>query len=336
MPNHRLGLVLSTVTDAPPQEFVELGKLAEARGFDAMLVNEGAGDALANAIAIGAATSTIKVGTNIANIYFRHPFLAAMTAWTITEMTAGRLIFGLGMSHRAVLRSLGIEMKKPRQYLREYAWAVKHYLTGQQAGEQAGGLSGEARKSAFKARPTSYPAQVLVAALTPESAAVGGAVADGIMPFLTGRGYINTLLAAARKAASEVDKDPAGVDCIMSIPTFLSTDVAAARSAARYNLAFFGQMPNYRKQWRACGYEEEVIGLEAAWKQRDRRLAATKVSDRMIEEVCVFGTASQCRDQLAAFYEAGASMPLLAVSPVNEDRLVATHKAIEILAPNSN
>lgn len=321
MSNHRLGFVLSTVTDAPPQEFVELGKLAEGQGFDAMLVNEGAGDALANALAIGIGTSTIKIGTNIANIYFRHPFLAAMTAWTITEMTEGRLILGLGMSHRQVLKSLGIDMTKPREYLRSYTRTVKQHLNG----EGGSGL--------FKARPSKYSAQVLVAALTPESAEVGGQEADGIMPFLTGRSYVKTLVDTAKNAAQGVGKHPDDVDCIMSIPTFVSDDVEAARSAAKYNLAFFGQMPNYRKQWRASGFEDEVAGLEAAWQERDRRLAATKVSDKMVEEVCVFGSPGQCRDQLAAFHEAGASMPILAVSPVNEGRLEATRKAIDSLAP---
>lgn len=321
MSSHRLGFVLSTVTDAPPQEFVELGKMAEDKGFDAMLVNEGAGDALANALAIGIGTSTIKVGTNIANIYFRHPFLAAMTAWTITELTRGRLILGLGMSHRQVLKALGIEMNKPREYLREYARSVKQYLRG----EGGSGL--------FKPRPTVYDSTVLVAALTPESAEVGGQEADGIMPFLTGRTYVKTLVDTAKNAAKGVGKDPDEIDCIMSIPTFVSEDVDAARSAARYNLAFFGQMPNYRKQWRASGFEDEVAGLEQAWQEKDRRLAATKVSDKMIEEVCVFGTPGQCRDQLAAFHEAGAGMPIMAISPVNEGRLAATRKAIEWLAP---
>lgn len=231
MSSHRLGFVLSTVTDAPPQEFVELGKMAEDKGFDAMLVNEGAGDALANALAIGIGTSTIKVGTNIANIYFRHPFLAAMTAWTITELTRGRLILGLGMSHRQVLKSLGIEMNKPREYLREYARSVKQYLRG----EGGSGL--------FKPRPTVYDSTVLVAALTPESAEVGGQEADGIMPFLTGRTYVKTLVDTAKNAAKGVGKDPDEIDCIMSIPTFVSEDVDAARSAARYNLAFSARCP---------------------------------------------------------------------------------------------
>ena len=56
----RLGVVLSKATEAPPKEFVELGKLAEDKGFDAMLVNEGRGDALACAEAIALASGVQK------------------------------------------------------------------------------------------------------------------------------------------------------------------------------------------------------------------------------------------------------------------------------------
>src|ERR1043166_9272514 len=115
----RLGIVLSTATEAPPKEFIQLGRLAEEQGFEAILVNEGRGDALACAEAIALNTSRIKVGTNIANIYFRHPFLAAMTAATIAELSEGRLVLGFVVSHGALLEYLGVKMDQPRQYMRE-------------------------------------------------------------------------------------------------------------------------------------------------------------------------------------------------------------------------
>ena len=124
MSQTRLGVVLSTATDAPPRELMDIGKLAEDQGYEAVLVNEGRGDALACAEAIALATDTIKVGTNIANIYYRHAFLTAMTAQTIAELSAGRLILGLGMSHRPLLEAMGIEMSNPRQYLGEYAQTI--------------------------------------------------------------------------------------------------------------------------------------------------------------------------------------------------------------------
>ena len=321
MAEFRLGVVLSTATEAPPKEFVELGKRAEDRGFSALLVNEGRGDALACAEAIALATSRIQVGTNIANIYFRHPFLAAMTAWTIAELSDGRLVLGLGVSHRPLIESLGMKMDQPRAYMRSYVQTLKKALAGESVG------------AFFRPRVSQHPVPVYVASVTAETAAVGGEEADGIMPFLPARTYLTTLLEAARAAARRVSKDPEQLDCIVSIPTFISEDLEQARSAARYNLAFFAQLPFYRLQWRRCGFVDEVNAMQQAWQTRDRKAAAALVSDRMVEQVCVYGPPSMCREQLAAFHEAGAGMPVLAVSPVNEDRLVATRKALDVLAP---
>jgi alkanesulfonate monooxygenase SsuD/methylene tetrahydromethanopterin reductase-like flavin-dependent oxidoreductase (luciferase family) len=317
----RLGVVLSTATEAPPKEFIQLGQLAEEKGFAAILVNEGRGDALACAEAIALNTSRIKVGTNIANIYFRHPFLAAMTAATISELSGGRLVLGLGVSHRPLIESLGMKMEQPRQYMRSYVQTVEKALSGQSIG------------SFFRPRPAAQPVPVYVAAVTTESAEIGGELAEGIMPFLPARSYLTRLVEAAKNAAQRAGKDPNAVDCIISIPTFIADDLEQARSAARYNLAFFAQLPFYRKQWRRCGFVDEVNALQEAWKRNDRRAAAALVSDRMVDEVCVFGPPSLCREQLAAFHEAGAALPVLAVSPVNEERLVATRKALSLLAP---
>jgi len=317
----RLGIVLSTATAAPPKELVEIGQLAEANGFSAVFVNEGRGDALACAEAIALGTERIQVGTNIANIYYRHPFLAAMTTETIAELSEGRLILGLGMSHRPLLKSMGIEMTKPREYLRSYTETIKSILAG------------ESVSPLFAASASKYQTPVLLAALTAESARVAGEVADGIMPFLPSMDYLKTLVAEAKQAATEKDRDGDQLDCIVSIPTFISNNLQAAISAAKNNLAFFAQMPNYQLQWRRCGFEEEVDAMVEAWKTRDRKQAAACVSERMVNQVCVYGSPQMCRSQLAAFESAGAAMPVLAVSPVNEDRLTATRSAIKLLAP---
>ena len=126
----RLGVVLSTVTAGPPQEFIDIGQLAEQHGFEAVYVNEGRGDALACAQAIASGTTRLTVGTNIANIYFRHPFLAAATLRTIADLYGGRLRVGFGMSHRGLLASLNIEMGDARSRLRDYVAYVQDGLAG--------------------------------------------------------------------------------------------------------------------------------------------------------------------------------------------------------------
>lgn len=317
----RIGVVLSTVTDASLAEFIALGQLAETQGFEAVLVNEGRGDALAASQAIAAATARITVGTNIANIYFRHPFLCAATARAIADLSGGRLMLGLGMSHRGLLASLGIDMGDARGVLRDYVESVKN------------ALAGRVTQGLFNPPPSPHPVPIYVAGNTVESARVAGALGDGIMPFLSPLTYLPTLLDAARAAATEAGADPRAFGCCLSIPTFISDDEAAARSAARYNLAFFAQLPNYRRQWRRAGYGVAMDAIKATWTSGQRREAARQIPDELVDEVCVFGSVARCRTQLAAFRAAGVDLPVLAVSPVNTDRVSATRSALAALAP---
>lgn len=73
--------------------------------------------------------------------------------------------------------------------------------------------------------------------------------------------------------------------------------------------------------------------VKKRWEAGNRREVATEIPDELVEDVCVFGTAARCREQLDAFRAAGADLPLLAVSPVNEDRLAATRRAVSALGP---
>lgn len=321
MAGEQLGLVLSTVTRAPPRELVEIAQRCETHGFHSVLVNEGRGDALACAEAIALGTERVQVGTNIANIYLRHPYLAASTARTIAALCEGRLVLGLGMSHRGLLEALGIEMGDARQRLRDYAVFVRRALAGDAGGERA------------KPPPSAYPVPIYVAANTIESAVVAGETGDGIMPFLSPISYLPLLVDTAKRAAEAAGRGAEPYRCIISIPTFVSDDEEAARSAARYNLAYFARLPNYRRQWRRAGFTEAMNAVQAMWETGDRRAVAALIPDRLIEEVCVFGTPEQCRRQLDAFRTAGADVPVLAVSPVNEERLAATRRAIEALGP---
>lgn len=312
-----LGIVLSTVTDSSAEQLVATGVLAEKAGFDAVYVNEGRGDALSAALAIALATKKIHVGTNIANIYFRHSYLAAHSAKTIGEFSKGRLILGLGMSHRGMLRSLGIDMGDARRYLEDYTVQVKQALNG---------TLGE---GFLKTDRAPFVPPVFVAANTVESAAIAGRAGDGIMPFLSPRSYLPTLVQAAKNSNQENS-----CPCVISIPTFIHEDLELARSAARYNLAFFALLPNYRKQWRRAGFKTAMDNIQANAKTKTRRELAQEIPDSLVNEVCIFGPVEQCRSQIEDFRQAGADQPVLAVSPVDEDRQSATERAISLLGKN--
>ena len=309
-----LGIVLSTVTDSSLNTLIALAQRAEHYGLDSVYINEGRGDAIGTCVAIALSTSKINIGTNIANIYFRTPYLAAQSINMLAEASKGRAKIGFGISHREILRSIGIEMGDARSRLETYIKDVKTHLRSRQ------------EKSAKKEETPLTP--IFAAANTIESAKIAGKVADGIMPYLSPISSLPLLLSSA---VSEAKKTGPGKSfkCVLSIPTFFCENEEEAISAAKYNLAFFANLPNYRRQWRRAGFAEDIDRIKEKYhKGASRREIARLIPMDLVEEVCVYGKSIDCRKKLEAFRAQGVDEPVLAISPVSEDRNQATLRGI--------
>jgi len=318
--NNLIGIVLSTVTHTSLVELTEIAKCAEKHGFSTVYINEGKGDAITLATAIALKTKSISVGTNIANIYFRHPYLAANSIRLLAEASNGRARIGFGISHRDLLRTVGIDMGNARTFLKRYVLEVRL------------SLQGESNKGFLTPEKAKYHTPIFVAANTLETAELAGSVGDGIMPYLSPISSISTLISAAKKTA-EKEKKIGTFDCVLSIPTFLSDTKTEALSAARYNLAFFAMLPNYRRQWRRAGFGKEMDLIQKSYRDgAHRKDIASLIPETLVDQVCLCGTAKQCQKTIEAFRNQGVTEPVLAVSPVSQTRHQATLEAIEKLS----
>ena len=56
--------------------------------------------------------------------------MCAAESITIQELSGGRLILGLGVSHKPVNSRLGIEMGDPIDSMRQYVNSVRSYIDG--------------------------------------------------------------------------------------------------------------------------------------------------------------------------------------------------------------
>ena len=106
----QLSLSFSPMRDAGPDDIVAWSQAAEAAGFAGVFIPESFNDSLSYALAVALQTKRLLVGTAIANIYLRHRSLLAQQAAAVQAFSNGRLVLGLGVGHRAVNRSIGIEM----------------------------------------------------------------------------------------------------------------------------------------------------------------------------------------------------------------------------------
>jgi alkanesulfonate monooxygenase SsuD/methylene tetrahydromethanopterin reductase-like flavin-dependent oxidoreductase (luciferase family) len=119
-----LSMVYAGWAPTPVQQ--DLARRAESAGFYRLWTTEGMGsDGLLKAMALGLATSTIRIGSGIAYSFPRSPFQAAAGAAVLAEALNGRFTLGLGAGTRGLRRRYGIEEDHPAPRFAEYADVIR-------------------------------------------------------------------------------------------------------------------------------------------------------------------------------------------------------------------
>ncbi|MAG32739.1 MAG: luciferase [Deltaproteobacteria bacterium] len=113
------------------QTFEQLGERArriEAMGYSTLLLSDHFWNVLAplpTATAVAAATTTLRVGTNVLGNDFRHPVVLAKEVATVDLLSGGRFELGYGAGWmKGDYRQAGIEMDSPGVRIERMAEAV--------------------------------------------------------------------------------------------------------------------------------------------------------------------------------------------------------------------
>ena len=318
-----LGITLYGGQSLSYREAVELARLAEARGFDAVFAVETfVNDAMATCLAMAMGTRRITVGAGIANVYLRHPATLGAAAVAIDELSDGRFILGLGVNHERFVTGLGLTWEDPRRKLRDTTAALRTVFSG-------GTLPG----MHLPCRAAAHRIPLHVAGVALATARLAGEIADGLMGYLATRERFAQVVRATREAAASAGRPADAVTPSLLIPTFVSDDLVAARHTARQFVAGYIALPVYARMFRDSGFAGEVEAVREAFARSDRAAAAAALSDRLVDEVCLFGPAARCRDRLGEFRAAGIDFPILAAQPVGEPYIEGARRIIEALHP---
>ena len=100
------------------------------------------------------------------------------------------------------------------------------------------------------------------------------------------------------------------------IPTCINDDKDAARAVNRKTLTSYTFLPNYRNYWKQAGYEEEMTGVEQALADKDLDRVAECLSDRWLDDTTLSGSASEVREGIEAWFDAGIKTPIIVPSAV--------------------
>jgi 5,10-methylenetetrahydromethanopterin reductase len=195
---------------------------------------------------------TIEVATGVLPIQNQHPMLLAQRALTLSLISGGRFILGLGMTHRMVTEGMwGIPWDKPARRLREYLDGLLPLLSGKEAD-----AVGETVTTRGAVRIPNAPAPpVYIAALGPQMLRLAGRRSAGTVTWMTGpktlAGHIGPTL---RAAAADAGRPEGAVRVAAALPVSVTDDVERMRAQAAQEFAMYGQLPSYRAMLDHEGY----------------------------------------------------------------------------------
>jgi alkanesulfonate monooxygenase SsuD/methylene tetrahydromethanopterin reductase-like flavin-dependent oxidoreductase (luciferase family) len=286
----------------------DYAKIAEQIGLRNFLVTEGpATDALAISQYIASITRRIHVGTGIANIYTRHPALLAGHAIAIDALAPGRLLLGLGTSHKPVNTAYGINMDKPLTALRECVTALRKAFRGDALVNRPG----------FTAPRPEGKIDIYIAGISPRSIELTGELADGGLPLNYCPRGLKEVVDGVARGAQRAKRDAKEVAVALIMHCCVCEDPAVALRSVKGTLAMYGSLPYYNRLFVRQGFTAEAERIMAAAAKGDMAGAAAAVSDRMAEEVAAMGSAQECKKKVEEFERAGASYVILYPVPID-------------------
>src|ERR1700674_4904998 len=208
----------------------DFARTVEKHRYGALWIPEAVGrEPFAHAAYLAAQTERLVFPTGIANIYARDPLTMAAAGKTVGELSGGRFLLGIGVSHKPLVAGLrGNSYDKPYSYMREYLPKMKSAL--------------------YRAPEPKERVPVVLAALHPKMLALCAAEADGTHTYFVPPEHT----AMARAALG-----PKPLICVEQA-VILDTDAAKARAAAReYMKTYVPRLPNYTNALKALGWADK-------------------------------------------------------------------------------
>jgi len=188
------------------EDALEQAHAAQRDGFASYWLSQISGiDALTALAVIGREVPEIELGTAIVPTYPRHPSILAAQALTVQAAIGGRLVLGIGPSHKMLVEGmLGYSYDRPYTHTREYNEVLSTLLRGEPVN-----LQGEQITARGAVGVEAEPPPVLIAGLGPRMLALAGSEADGTVTWMCGIKTVREHIVPRVRAAAEAAGRPA-------------------------------------------------------------------------------------------------------------------------------
>ncbi|MFF0162767.1 LLM class flavin-dependent oxidoreductase [Streptomyces sp. NPDC005263] len=329
------------------RELVDYVTEAEKLGLDICWVAEAWGAEAPSPLGyLAARTERMLLGSGIIQLGTRTPMAIARAAITLSQISEGRFLLGLGPSGPQVIEGLhGVPFDRPLSRMRETVEIVRQAASGDKISysgrEFQIPLPGEAKPMRLAVR-AEYDVPVYLATLSPKMLRLTGEIANGwlgtsFVPEGAKEAYFDHLdqgLAAAGRARSDLDICQGAEVAFAEDEDALRAMVAGRKKELAFSLGGMGSVTTnfYNNAYSRQGWADVAAAVRTRWQAGDRDGAARLVTDEMVLATTLIGTEDMVRERLRVWRDAGVDT--VRFYPAGETlgaRLATLGRAIDIV-----
>ena len=302
-------------------ETVEFVREAEKLGLDICWVAEAWGSEAPSALGyLAARTDRMLLGSGIIQLGTRTPMAIARAAITLSNISGGRFLLGLGASGPQVIEGLhGVPFGHPLTRMRETVEIVRLAARGEKIAFAGREFTiplpdSEARPMRLSMR-AEHAIPIYLATLSPAMLRLTGEIADGwlgtsFVPERAGQGYFAHLdagLAAAGRTRADLDICQGAEVAFCDTAGSLGAMVASRKKELAFSLGGMGSASTnfYHDAYGRQGWAEAAAAVRERWQAGDRDGAAGLVTDEMVLATTLIGTEDMVRERLRVWRDAG-------------------------------
>ncbi len=326
---------------------------AEQLGVDVCWVAEAWGGDAATALGyLAARTERILLGSGVFQLGVRSAVMTAQTAMTLSMMSDGRFLLGLGVSGPQVMEGLhGVRFAHPLGRMREALDVIESAFAGEQIRYDGTHISLPLPESDGKslrlAVRSEYPIPIYVASLSPRMLELTGARADGwlgtsFVPTEASGAYLHHVArgaAAAGRTLADIDVCQGAEVGFARDEDELATMVERRRPGLAFSLGGMGSATAnfYNDAYSRQGYEDVALEAKQRWIEGRRDEAARVIPDEMVLATTLLGTEEMVASRLELWSVVGVdTVRLYPAGETLNERLATLGLALELLRRSSN
>jgi probable F420-dependent oxidoreductase len=285
-------------------------KLAEQAGIECVWAPELFRSSVTQAAYLAARTERVDIATGIAWAFTRSPFILAVSALDVDEMSGGRFRLGLGAGVKRLNETWhNADYGKPAPHLREAIEATRLIMQGAGKGEPIR-FQGCYYDIDIKGWIRPHPAAresvpIYTAAVQAGMARMAGDVADGLVghPIQSLRWIDEVVVDGFETGLRRTDRDRKDFDYLPTVCCAIDDDQARANDLARRTIAFYATVRTYMPLFEMHGFGDNAAAAGEAFRKGDLAGVPVAISDEMVETYCAAGPLDKVRERVEATAE---------------------------------